>query len=68
MTYVVAGKLYTLCGVTLRYTLACWRCTEVNVQDVRLPAGREVPLGTLPPGWQVVEGKPICPQHSVQVS
>lgn len=68
MSYVVTGRLYALCDVTVRYTLRCVRCDAIAAQEMRIRGGQDVAWGEMPSGWHVVDGYPFCPDHTVQVS
>jgi hypothetical protein len=52
----------------LRFTIACGACgTLAVVLEARARAGDLLPVPSLPEGWCLVDGKPICPMHEVEV-
>lgn len=54
-------------SIFLRYTYQCSRCPASCGQDWPIPHGGEIPRPEIPPGWQWLGDRLICPKHRVRV-
>lgn len=68
MTHVAGyGVMYAGCHVVVTYAFQCARCETGEVQTYSYMAGEMVMWVVLPQGWHVVDGKPYCPQHTLEI-
>lgn len=50
------------------YVMRCSFCVHGTHTDEHLiPRGGEFPWPSLPDGWRVVDGEPVCPAHEVTI-
>lgn len=68
MPYLVAGRMYAMCGVSICYTIQCMSCAATaRTREMMTFPGMEVEWPMLPERWHILDGKPYCPQHAVVV-
>ena len=55
------------CRLDAQFECAAPGCFTLSKQRVFLIAGATVPQWSLPAGWRVLDGAPLCPEHCVLV-
>jgi len=50
------------------YRVFCAYCNAESEQGWAVAAGNEFPHPSLPEGWRVVDGQPVCTKHEVKVT
>ena len=67
MAWIMLGQMLAACAVRVTVTVQCQACEATDTQMAGYVQGAPVACLETAEGWRVLDGKPYCPAHTIDV-